>query len=177
VADDRRSLLPRPAWRDPLGATDPAMPRCPPMRWHDRSFAELTIFELYAIVTLRERVFIVEQRCAYLDADGLDPRSRHLWATDGEAEHAALRAYLRIVPAGAKFAELSIGRVITAPEARGTGLGRELMRRGIAACGAVPIRIGAQAHLERFYRELGFVVASAPYDEDGIPHVDMLRQP
>jgi ElaA protein len=143
------------------------------MRWHDRAFAELTVPELYAIVTLRERVFIVEQRCAYLDADGVDPVSRHLWATEQDA----VRAYLRIVPAGAKFAELSIGRVITAPEARGTGLGRELMRRGIAACGDVPIRIGAQAHLQRFYGELGFVAASELYEEDGIPHIEMIRQP
>ena len=139
--------------------------------WHERSFGELTVGELYAITALRERVFVVEQRCAYLDADGVDPVCRHLWHTAGEA----VRAYLRIVPAGVKFAELSIGRVITAPEARGTGLGRELMARGIAACGPVPIRIGAQAHLERFYGELGFVRASEVYDEDGIPHIEMLR--
>jgi ElaA protein len=139
--------------------------------WHDKSFAELTVHELYAIVALRERVFIVEQNCPYLDADGYDPASRHLWVSDG----ASIRAYLRIVPAGVKFAEISIGRVITAPEARGTGLGRELMRRGIAACGSVPIRIGAQAHLERFYQELGFARSSEPYDEDGIPHIEMLR--
>ncbi|HEU0034056.1 MAG TPA: GNAT family N-acetyltransferase [Kofleriaceae bacterium] len=143
------------------------------MEWHDRGFGELTVQELYAIVQLRERVFVVEQNCPYLDADGLDPASRHLWADAG----GTIRAYLRIVPAGAKFDEVSIGRVITAPEARGTGLGRELMRRGIAACGAVAIRIGAQAHLERWYGELGFVRASEPYDEDGIPHIEMLRQP
>ncbi|HWU88131.1 MAG TPA: GNAT family N-acetyltransferase, partial [Kofleriaceae bacterium] len=84
-------------------------------------------------------------------------------------------AYLRIVPAGAKYDEASIGRVVTAPEARGTGLGRELMRRGLAAAGRVPLRIGAQAHLEKFYGELGFVRASDVYDEDGIPHVEMTR--
>jgi ElaA protein len=140
------------------------------LRWHDKPFAALTVSELYAIVTLRERVFIVEQSCAYVDADGADPQCRHLWA-----EHGAIHAYCRIVPAGVKFAESSIGRVITAPEARGTGLGKELMRRAIAACGPGPIRIGAQAHLQRFYGELGFVRASEPYDEDGIPHVEMLR--
>ena len=142
------------------------------LRWHLRTFAELRVDELYAIVALRERVFVVEQACAYLDADGLDPASRHLWAErDG-----AIAAYLRIVPAGVKFPELSLGRVITAPEARGTGLGRELMKCWIAAAGGVSIRIGAQAHLEKFYGELGFVRASDVYDEDGIPHIEMLKR-
>ena len=138
------------------------------MEWVLKTFDELTVHELYAITVLRERVFIVEQNCPYIDADGYDPQCRHMWCT-------GMQAYCRIVPAGAKFAEISIGRVITAPEARGTGLGRELMRRAIAVCGSVPIRIGAQAHLEKFYGELGFVRASEPYDEDGIPHIEMLR--
>jgi ElaA protein len=141
------------------------------MHWFCKAFDALTVHELYAIVALRERVFVVEQRCAYLDADGADLVSRHLWMQGG----GDICAYLRIVPAGVKFPEVSIGRVITAPEARGTGLGRELMRRGIAACGGVPIRLGAQAHLERFYTELGFARCSDVYDEDGIPHVEMLR--
>lgn len=141
------------------------------LHWHDRAFSELTTLELYAITALRESVFVVEQNCPYLDADGVDPASRHLWASDGDVIH----AYCRIVPAGKKFPEISIGRVITAPVARGTGLGKELMRRAIAACGAGPIRLGAQAHLQKFYGDLGFAVAGEPYDEDGIPHVEMLR--
>jgi ElaA protein len=141
------------------------------LTWHVREFADLAVGELYAILALRQRVFVVEQNCAYLDADGVDAASRHLWAERG----GEVAAYLRIVPAGVKFAELSLGRVITAPEARGAGLGRELMKRGIAAAGPVPIRIGAQAHLEKFYGELGFVRASDVYDEDGIPHIEMVR--
>jgi ElaA protein len=143
------------------------------MRWIDRPFAQLTTHELYAIIALRERVFVVEQNCPYQDADGVDPVSHHLWADVGGAIH----AYLRIVPAGVKFAEVSIGRVITAPEARGTGVGKELMRRGLALAGAVAVRIGAQAHLEKFYGDLGFVRTSDVYDEDGIPHIEMLRAP
>jgi ElaA protein len=143
------------------------------LSWHERSFADLKTAQLYSIVALRERVFIVEQNCVYLDADGVDLRSRHMWA-----EHdGALHAYLRIVPAGLKYAEISIGRVITAPEARRNGLGKELMRRGISAANGThaPIRVGAQAHLEKFYTELGFAAASAPYLEDNIPHLEMLR--
>ncbi|MEI9885826.1 MAG: GNAT family N-acetyltransferase [Rhizomicrobium sp.] len=141
------------------------------LQWHDKPFAELTVTELYAICALRQRVFIVEQSCAYLDADGVDLVSRHLWAETGGVIH----AYLRIVPAGAKHHTVSLGRVITAPEARGKGLGRVLVQRGIDAVGAVAITIGAQAHLEKFYAELGFVRSSDVYDEDGIPHIEMTR--
>lgn len=140
--------------------------------WHAREFTELSLPQVYAVLALRQRVFVVEQNCAYLDADGVDLASRHLWAEGADGQ---ILAYARIVPAGIKFDEVSIGRVITAPEARGTGLGRELMRRAIVECGAVPIRIGAQAHLERFYGELGFVRSSDVYNEDGIPHIEMLR--
>ena len=140
--------------------------------WFDLTFDELTTTQLYRITELRERVFVVEQACIYLDADGLDLQARHVWAESGDR----IDAYLRIVPAGVKFDELSIGRVIVAPHARGTGLGKELMQRGIAAARGAPIRIGAQAHLERFYSELGFVRASDDFVEDGIPHLEMLRR-
>lgn len=139
--------------------------------WFVRQFAELTAAQLYAIVQLRERVFVVEQNCVYLDADGADPVCAHLWAERG----GSIAAYLRIVPAGVKYAEVAIGRVIVAATSRGTGLGRELMKRGIAECGAVPIRISAQAHLSNWYRDLGFVSEGDVYWEDDIAHVEMVR--
>jgi ElaA protein len=149
------------------------------LRWYDRPFDELSVAELYAITELRERVFVVEQTCVYLDADGVDPASRHLWAEAGQGGQSGqgkeIRAYLRIVPAGVKYEEVSLGRIVTAPAARGTGLGRILVGRGLAAVGAVPVRIGAQAYLERFYNEFGFRRTSELYLEDGIPHVEMLR--
>jgi ElaA protein len=90
-----------------------------------------------------------------------------------------LVAYCRLLPAGAKYAEPSIGRVVTSHSVRGTGMGRELMREALQRMErlwpGVPIRIGAQRHLERFYRDFGFVTASQPYDEDGILHLEMLR--
>ena len=139
--------------------------------WFDRTFDELTARQLYRIVELRERVFVVEQACIYLDADGLDLQARHVWAESGDR----IDAYLRIVPAGVKFEELSIGRVIVVLYVCVIGFGKELMQRGIAAARGVPIRIGAQAHLEKFYAELGFARASEDFVEDGIPHLEMLR--
>lgn len=150
------------------------------MLWVLKRFTELTPDELYAILALRQKVFVVEQACAFLDADGLDRQCQHLFATDDAGE---LLAYLRILPQSTGSADLppavTIGRVVTAPTARGTGLGRALMQRGLqlvqAQSGRVPVHISAQARLERFYAELGFVRASADYDEDGITHLAMLR--
>jgi ElaA protein len=144
------------------------------LRWRDAAFTELTTTELHAIYALRARVFVVEQACAYQDVDDLDLVARHVWAEQPESG-GRLAAYLRIIPAGAKYAEASIGRVVTAPEARGAGRGRELMQRGLLLAGGGPLRIGAQAYLERFYAELGFVRASDIYHEDGIPYIEMTR--
>jgi ElaA protein len=142
--------------------------------WRFHPWTELSLDDLYAILVLRSRVFVVEQNCPYLDPDGLDRASHHLWSGD-----AAILAYLRVVPPGAKYDEPSLGRVVTAPEARRAGLGRPLVREGLrrveALYGPVPVRIGAQKYLERFYGELGFVRASDDYDEDGIPHMEMVR--
>lgn len=147
----------------------------PELRWVERELSELSPYALYDVLALRQRVFVVEQRCAYLDADGKDPIARHVLGWDGDR----LVAYARVLPAGARFAETSIGRVIVAPEARGRGLARALMGRAIASIeareGRVAIALSAQAHLERFYASLGFVRTGEPYDEDGIPHVDMRR--
>ncbi len=144
------------------------------VRWQWLPFERLTPRQLYEVLALRQRVFVVEQRCAYQDADGADVSCVHgLGERDG-----LVVATARLVPPGLKFEEPAIGRVATAPEVRRTGLGRELMGEAIRETRArwpgLAIRIGAQRYLERFYGELGFVVAGAPYDEDGIPHVEML---
>jgi ElaA protein len=148
------------------------------IRWQWNSFAGLTAAQLYAMLALRQEVFVLEQACLYPDIDGLDPDAHHLlgWRrVDGRQQ---LVAHLRCLAPGAKYEEMSIGRVVTSPAARGTGLGRELVAQGLALARQLhpghAIRIGAQAHLERFYAGFGFVTVSAPYDEDGILHIDML---
>jgi ElaA protein len=149
------------------------------IEWQWNSFADLGVGALYDMLALRQQVFVLEQTCLYPDIDGLDPGAHHLlgWrAVDGKRE---LQATLRCLAPGAKYTEMSLGRVVTSPAARGTGLGRELVAQGIACAERLhpghAIRIGAQAHLEAFYAGFGFQTVSAPYDEDGILHVDMLR--
>lgn len=138
-------------------------------------FADLTLDDLYDALALRCRVFILEQG-AYLDPDGLDRVSWHLLGRD---EAGVLQAYLRVVDPGVKYAERSIGRVITSPEVRGTGAGRRLMTEALARCDGAwpgePIRISAQAHLQAFYGGFGFRAIGEPYSEDNIPHIEMLR--
>lgn len=145
--------------------------------WIWRAFAELSPHELYSILQLRALVFVVEQECAYNDLDGYDAGSLHLFTEDAGGR---VIAALRMLPPGVKYPEPSLGRVVTHPEVRGTGLGLELMREGIRRASAdfprAAIRIGAQKRLEGFYQSLGFTTVSPPYDEDGIEHVEMLRE-
>jgi len=147
------------------------------VRWTWSRFADLGVDNLYDALALRCRVFILEQG-PYLDPDGLDRQAWHLLGRDRTG---TLQAYLRAVDPGARYPEPSIGRVITAPEVRGSGLGRTLMHEGLTRCDAAwpgaPIRISAQAHLQRFYGDFGFRPVGETYLEDDIPHIQMLRGP
>ena len=147
--------------------------------WQCSSFDELTVGELYAIMEVRQRVFVVEQKCFYLDADGTDHLALHLLGWRSTVDGLVLSAYARIFPPGAKYREAAISRVLTHPAVRGSGLGKALMVEAIqriadAGWGG-PIRIAAQMYLEGFYEEFGFRRISDPYTEDDIWHVDMIR--
>ena len=142
------------------------------------AYDQLSADQLHDILALRQAVFIVEQRCPYLDIDGLD---RHAWHLLGRDADGALVAYLRAVQPGSKYPEPSIGRVVTHPNVRDQGIGRELMTIGIENVEKLfpgsPIRLSAQVYARGFYQSFGFETAGQPYDEDGIPHVEMLRIP
>ena len=150
----------------------------PNVRWVVRSFRELDVDTLYALLKLRSEVFVVEQNCVYLDPDGKDrhPDTVHLL---GMAPDGSLAAYLRILPAGLSYPQVSFGRVLTAPAWRGRGLGDPMLHAALTEIErrwpGTDVQIGAQAHLQGFYGKHGFVVSSEPYVEDGITHVDMLR--
>jgi ElaA protein len=145
------------------------------IRWQLTKFNELTPFELYAILQLRNEVFVVEQNCVFQDADNKDQRSYHLmgWSED------RLIAYSRLIPAGIAYEFVSIGRVVTAPDKRRNGTGKELMSEALKASvelfGNVSIKLGAQLYLKSFYESFGFVQSSDIYIEDGIPHIEMIR--
>jgi ElaA protein len=145
-----------------------------PVAWRIYRWNEWSNDQLYEALRLRSQIFVVEQNCVFPDMDGIDPACEHLCGTDPSGK---LLAYARLLPPGLKFPEASIGRVVVDETARGTQLGRALMREAMAACRsrypATPIVIGAQQRLERFYASLGFATCSAAYLEDGIWHVDM----
>jgi len=147
------------------------------LAWTWRRFAELTVDDVYDLLALRTKVFILEQ-VPYLDADGADRHAWHLLGRDGAG---ALRAYLRVLDPGMKFDQPSIGRVVVDATWRGQGIGHELMRRALDHVASQwpqrTICISAQAHLQRYYRRHGFETASAEYLDDGIAHVDMQRSP
>jgi ElaA protein len=148
----------------------------PGMSWSWSRFDELSLRQLQHIFAVRQRVFVVEQECVFLDIDGCDERARHLaaWST-GQEEPVG---YARVLEPGVKYDEVSIGRVVTCGSGRGCGLGREVVRRAIGGAAAVwpgaAIRISAQSRLERFYAEFGFVVVGGRYLEDGIDHTEMV---
>jgi len=165
--------------------------------WRIVRFNDLTAREVHDIYQARIEVFVLEQNCPFQDVDGADPACWHLFTRkesgkeSGSATFSGIPekvadpnscpivAYCRIVPPGLKFAEPSIGRVLTTEAARGTGLGRVLMGEAVARTKALwpkeAIRIGAQARLEKFYNDFGFEKASDMYMEDGIPHIEMVR--
>lgn len=160
--------------------------------WQWCPFADLSVEDLYEAMALRQRVFVLEQGCPYLDADGLDPIAWHLLGWRREATSRRLIATARVFdrrPGAVADAdteveaegqdEASIGRVVVDRSSRGRGVGRLLMTEAIDRCRQLApgraIRIHAQSYLQRFYEGLGFRPVSSPYLYDGIVHLDMIR--
>ncbi|MEK7254956.1 MAG: GNAT family N-acetyltransferase [Bacteroidota bacterium] len=142
-----------------------------------KPFHELTAPQLYGIMVLRQEVFIVEQNCPYLDADGKDLQAWHLAGYDDDGK---LVAYARLLPTGISYPNhSSIGRVVTSANVRRSGAGKALMRAAIDNMEQLlpgeNIKIGAQKYLRGFYESFGFVVSGDEYLEDGIPHFPMVR--
>ena len=138
---------------------------------HQKSFQELTVDELYELLRVRSKVFVVEQNCVYQDLDGDDQTSVHLWLTVADK----VVALARVCPAGTHMQEVSIGRVITTE--RGKGFGKQIMLYAIEAAkehfNATLIAIEAQEYAKGFYESVGFRQSSDTFMLDGIPHIKM----
>lgn len=146
--------------------------------WQCKAFSDLSPAALHRLLALRCSVFIIEQNCPYLDPDYKDEHSLHVMGWLGNE----LVACSRILPAGVSYNEVSIGRVATAKEVRGSGIGKILMTKTMeyihSTFGNVPVRISAQSYLQKYYEGYGFTrTEKEEYLEDDIPHVEMLCQP
>ena len=143
--------------------------------WNIKTFEGLTASELYKILKARVDVFVVEQNCPYPELDGYDSKALHFWAE----QNGEVVAYCRIFQGGIKYAESSIGRVLTTEKSRGKNLGRQLMKFAVQIIEnrflTTEIRISAQDYLINFYKGLGFEDTGKKYLEDDIPHTEMLR--
>ncbi|MCT8985270.1 GNAT family N-acetyltransferase [Shewanella phaeophyticola] len=147
------------------------------LTWLDVGFDQLNVELLYGLLQLRVDVFVVEQNCPYPELDGKDKHvhTRHLLGLNDQQK---IVAYSRVLAPNISYPQASIGRVAVTKSARGQGVANQLMQRAITiATQRWPddhIQIGAQDYLRHFYQQLGFVVNSEVYLEDGIPHLDML---
>jgi ElaA protein len=148
------------------------------LRWVTKSFSELTVDELYDVLRLRSEVFIVEQKCIFLDIDNNDRKAFHTIGFIGDEVVATTRLFDKdIMYEGYQ----SIGRVVGSPRHRGLGIGKALMQYSISECerlfGKGPIKIGAQLYLKKFYNEQGFEQSGDVYLEDDIDHIPMILTP
>lgn len=138
---------------------------------YKRKFNELSVDELYQILDLRSRVFIMEQNCLYQDIDSKDQLSMHYMIKEKDV----VVSYLRVIPKGIRFDEYAISRVVTDPKFRKFGYARKLIKETLFDLKGEPVRISGQAYLKTYYESLGFVSVKGPYLEDDIPHYEMLH--
>jgi len=146
------------------------------LQWKIKPFDGLSVNELYDLLQLRSKIFVVEQNCVYLDLDGKDKVALHLFAEfEGK-----IVAHARLFKAGISFDNASIGRVVVDADYRDRKWGHDLMREAIAGIGSnfneTKITIGAQLYLKKFYESHGFIQSSEMYLEDDIPHIEMIRE-
>ena len=147
------------------------------MEFRIAPFYDIPLDTFYDILRLRSEVFVVEQTCYYLDIDGIDKKAHHVWVED----NGQIIACARIMQAGISYPEAALGRVAVHADYRNKGLGRTLMLQTLhhlyALHGVQPVRIMAQAYLQKFYESLGFQVCSDAFDDFGIMHYYMIKQP
>jgi ElaA protein len=159
------------------------------LTWECFPFSDFSPYSLYSVLQLRQLVFVIEQNCLYQDCDNFDQKCFHLlgWNKQQKPEEqnnlslSSLVCYCRIIPAGVKYDECSIGRVIVHPDYRAQGYGRLLMKEALKIVDSsrpfsFPVRLSAQAHLQKFYSSFDFIAQGEIYLDDEIPHIDMIKR-
>lgn len=147
--------------------------------WILQTFQELTVEQLFDLLKLRVDVFVVEQQCAYPELDEYDrhPETRHL---SGRNEVGQLVAYARILSPGLRYPEVNLGRFVVKADSRKQGIGHLLLQTALQELSCcwpkTPVKISAQDYLQKFYEQYGFIRKSDVYLEDGIPHVEMVKE-
>ncbi len=145
--------------------------------WKWKNFEEISKDELYEILSLRQKIFIVEQNSPFVDADFIDQKSLHLICKNSKNK---ICAYLRVIPPDIKFSEASFGRVFVIPEFRKNGLAKiavqNCMNKIHELYGNVSIKIDAQIYLKKFYEDFGFVQIENPFDDAGVLHITMIKK-
>ena len=146
------------------------------LNWSWKSFGELNTSELYEVLSFRQSIFVVEQKSWYQDADGLDEYGEHLLVKDRNK----LIGYLRLIPPGMKYDSPSIGRIAISKEYRRNSIGSKIVEEGLRKSAIIyssnSSTISAQEYLISFYEDHGFKTQGEVYDEDGIPHVQMVKK-
>lgn len=135
------------------------------------SGADLSADELYSLLRLRVRIFVVEQQLAYEDLDGLDllTSTDHFWHGKGKVVVSCLRVSIE----GGDVRR--IGRVCTEREHRGRGIAGSLMEFAVSEFSDNDLVLDAQSYVFDFYRRFGFVVIGPEYLDDGVPHLPLRR--
>ena len=136
-----------------------------------KTYQDLSKDELYKILKLRQEVFIIEQKCCYLDADGLDQNSRHLMLFDKNI----LIAYMRIINKTILNSQTTFSRILVKHSFRNQGLGREIIKKALCFVNNEPVVMSAQLYLKKFYEEFGFQTIGSTFLEDNIPHIKMIK--
>lgn len=150
-----------------------------PLQWKTTTFHQFSLDQSFEVFQLRVDVFVVEQHCAYRELDEYDRHSetKHL---SGYDEAGQLIAYSRLLPPDLCYPEVNFGRFVVRGDARKQGIGHQLLQKSLQEISRFwpknPIRISAQEYMQRFYSQYGFIRVSDVYLEDGIPHLEMVKE-
>ena len=82
--------------------------------WHYHSWSDLNHHQQYQIMSIRQQIFILEQNCFYLDADGVDWHGMHGFICDEQQQIIAYARAYRHQEVYAQATSTEAGRLMLA---------------------------------------------------------------